>query len=382
MEVSSRSILSLTILVYQSRLSRLRATLSTQSDCYKLRIIHPDKAAKMNFKHQLQYRLKIHNLTAAELSRRSGVSKQSISDWLAGVQPRSVPQIKKIADVFGISVDRLFFGKEAGVPPQPPPFRTENRAVLERLNSKQLIEGLRGWPGASYILGVDGFIKDMSQSLNDALGWSPQELTSRPVIEFVHFWDRMRTLSKMNRQLQLDRSSCDIDTRFLCKNGKIKWLRWNAFTLHAERVAYVISRDVSDHYPEDRDSKVVVSLGLLIQEAVLSCKNNAIFDGIEYVIPSIPTGVIVESRQAQLSSAILSVFHQAALSLIGKNRKIIELQVSETPDGVECLIRVVGGSYVPDIGLASLLLRNQSGFVAFERTDSDLLFRIGIPKFK
>lgn len=71
----------------------------------------------MNLKKQLKAYLQATNMSASELSRITGVPKQSISDWLAGSNPRDVRLVKKVADVFRVSLDHLYFGdgvEEAG----------------------------------------------------------------------------------------------------------------------------------------------------------------------------------------------------------------------------------------------------------------------------
>lgn len=72
---------------------------------------------QLKLKKQLEHLLKAHDITASELARRSGVPKQSISDWLAGVSPSSVERLKRVASVFGVSVDALCFGEEGAVSP-------------------------------------------------------------------------------------------------------------------------------------------------------------------------------------------------------------------------------------------------------------------------
>ena len=66
--------------------------------------------ANLNLKNQLLFYMKAYGITAAELSRRSKVSKQSISDWTAGVTPRSLFHLKRVANALHLTVDELCFG--------------------------------------------------------------------------------------------------------------------------------------------------------------------------------------------------------------------------------------------------------------------------------
>ena len=64
----------------------------------------------MNLKEQLRFLLEQKGMTAAQLSRKSGVSKQVISVWLAGGSPKKIEQVKKVAAALDTSLDHLCFG--------------------------------------------------------------------------------------------------------------------------------------------------------------------------------------------------------------------------------------------------------------------------------
>lgn len=68
------------------------------------------KDHSMTLKSQLKYYIELRGLTAAELSRRSGVSKQVLSSWLAGAEPKKISQIKKVCAVLQTSLDHLLYG--------------------------------------------------------------------------------------------------------------------------------------------------------------------------------------------------------------------------------------------------------------------------------
>lgn len=64
----------------------------------------------MNFKKQLSFYLDRKGIAASHLAKAVGVPKQSVSDWLAGSNPRGIKQVKKVADYFETSIDHLMFG--------------------------------------------------------------------------------------------------------------------------------------------------------------------------------------------------------------------------------------------------------------------------------
>lgn len=64
----------------------------------------------LRLRPQLRLFLDARNMTPAQLSRKSGVNKSVISDWLAGVTPRGIQHVKRVATVLGTSIDHLCFG--------------------------------------------------------------------------------------------------------------------------------------------------------------------------------------------------------------------------------------------------------------------------------
>lgn len=70
----------------------------------------------MKLDKQLKALLRESDTTVAQLARASGVSAKTLYNWLAGQKPRDLDAVKKIADYFKVSIERLCYGAE----PQPP----------------------------------------------------------------------------------------------------------------------------------------------------------------------------------------------------------------------------------------------------------------------
>jgi len=56
----------------------------------------------------LQDYLDKHNMSQSELSRRSGVSQRSISDYVRNKKQMSVDAAKAISKVFGVTIEDLY----------------------------------------------------------------------------------------------------------------------------------------------------------------------------------------------------------------------------------------------------------------------------------
>ncbi|HAR41946.1 MAG TPA: hypothetical protein DCS07_04840 [Bdellovibrionales bacterium] len=64
----------------------------------------------MNLKQQLRHYLAAREMTAADLAKQAGMPKQTVSDWLSGVPPRSLDKLRKVCLVLNVSLDELCFG--------------------------------------------------------------------------------------------------------------------------------------------------------------------------------------------------------------------------------------------------------------------------------
>lgn len=94
-------------------------------------------------------------------------------------------------------------------------------------------------------LGVDGYFKRLNPAWETTLGFTCEELMSRPFIEFVHPDDRERTL-KQNAEVRGGGQAMAFENRYLCKDGSYRWLLWNAAPFSAGGVIYSSARDVTD----------------------------------------------------------------------------------------------------------------------------------------
>ena len=94
------------------------------------------------------------------------------------------------------------------------------------------------------IANYEGYFIQINQSFPDTLGWSEGELTSKPFLEYVHPEDTDETIRVMSA-LSENKVVAGFENRYLCKNGDIKWLSWNATPLLERGLIYAIARDIT-----------------------------------------------------------------------------------------------------------------------------------------
>lgn len=86
------------------------------------------KVRVMQLSKKLRELMKLNDLTVARLSKYTAVPVNTLHNWLSGQAPRTVSQLKAVAEFFGVTVDYLVFGTEV---------RVDSNALPELLHSGQ-----------------------------------------------------------------------------------------------------------------------------------------------------------------------------------------------------------------------------------------------------
>jgi PAS domain S-box-containing protein len=94
------------------------------------------------------------------------------------------------------------------------------------------------------VAGFDGKFKYLNPAWTAALGRSLEELTSVPFFEFVHPDDRAATRAEMSTLGQGVETIC-FENRYLHRNGKYRWLQWNARQSPDRKLIFATARDVT-----------------------------------------------------------------------------------------------------------------------------------------
>jgi len=97
------------------------------------------------------------------------------------------------------------------------------------------------------IAGADGCFKRVSPAF-DVLGYSTEELLSRPFLEFVHPDDVPATLAEVEK-LAKGAPTIHFQNRYRCKDGSYRWLSWTSAPDPSGKL-YAIARDVTDIHGE------------------------------------------------------------------------------------------------------------------------------------
>lgn len=91
---------------------------------------------------------------------------------------------------------------------------------------------------------LDGWFVRLSSGWEDALGWTREELMSRPFLHFVHPEDRAATIALRDRLDMAPGEVVDFENRYVTKDGGHRWLLWRARSDRERK--YAVARDITE----------------------------------------------------------------------------------------------------------------------------------------
>lgn len=95
------------------------------------------------------------------------------------------------------------------------------------------------------IAGYDGYFKVLNPAWEKTLGWSNEELLSKPWIDFVHP-DDVEVTNNVKSTLVDGKEIYQFENRYYCKDGSLKWLSWNSFPYPEENIIFGVARDITE----------------------------------------------------------------------------------------------------------------------------------------
>src|SRR5712692_4647059 len=92
---------------------------------------------------------------------------------------------------------------------------------------------------------MNGYFVRLNPSWEKTLGYTIEELLSKPYLEFIHPEDRRSTVTEAQK-LEDGRVTLTFENRYRCKDGSYKWLLWNAVPLPERRLIYSAARGITE----------------------------------------------------------------------------------------------------------------------------------------
>ena len=105
------------------------------------------------------------------------------------------------------------------------------------------------------IADLNGYFTKVSKSFTTLLGYSEDELLSRPFKDFVVEDDKNNTDTAYD-ELKEGANLYDFENRYRCADGSIKWLAWRSVPVPGEELIFGIARDVTEHKESEARKKL------------------------------------------------------------------------------------------------------------------------------
>ncbi|MEI7998643.1 MAG: PAS domain S-box protein [Candidatus Omnitrophota bacterium] len=94
------------------------------------------------------------------------------------------------------------------------------------------------------VASTEGYFKELNPAWEKVLGYTCEELLSKPFVEFIHPDDVKLTLTEIEKQIK-GQATINFINRYLCKDGSYKWLHWHATPAENNTILYAVARDIT-----------------------------------------------------------------------------------------------------------------------------------------
>lgn len=130
------------------------------------------------------------------------------------------------------------------------------RSMMRRTQSKKHstddLDKLFNLSGSmACIIDFNGYFTRVSPAFSDTLGYTSEELLSRPVLDFIQHADREKTLA-IREKLKNGLDLLDFENRYVCKDGTLRWLSWTSRSIPEEGIILAIAYDVTRRKEDDK----------------------------------------------------------------------------------------------------------------------------------
>lgn len=114
----------------------------------------------------------------------------------------------------------------------------------EILNNIDLSDFFVKTPDLVWYAGTDGYLKKVNRTVVEKLGYTEEELFSRPISDFIYPADVEKTLLSRARLLngEVLHNFCN---RYLTKQGDIVWLEWTSIYMPNSEIVLAIAKDIT-----------------------------------------------------------------------------------------------------------------------------------------
>ena len=209
------------------------------------------------------------------------------------------------------------------------------------------------------IASFDGYFKELNPMWENTLGFTVEELKTKPFLEFVHPEDQESTIAEAQKLMTTGEDVVAFENRYLCKDGSYKWLLWSATVSLEEQLYYAVARDITerkqaevhyrDLYENAPDMMAVVDL---VTSNILEC-NQTLAD------------VIGRSKEEITGKSFLELYAPESIEAARQTSSSF-VQTGEVIRQGRTLLRADGSTI--DVQLQATPMRDETGKIVASRS--------------
>lgn len=119
-------------------------------------------------------------------------------------------------------------------------------------SSQNLFSFFEMTPDLLCIVNKEGFLIKSNDAVVDKLGYTREELFSKPVSAFIHPEDVELTMTKRNNLLN-GKQLTNFENRYVTKGGEIIWFHWTSFYIPDQELVCAIAKDITERKKREKD---------------------------------------------------------------------------------------------------------------------------------
>jgi PAS domain S-box-containing protein len=113
-------------------------------------------------------------------------------------------------------------------------------------------------PDLLCIAGYDGYFRKVNPAVPKTLGYSFEELYSRPINDFVHP-DHKDVTEKVRNELTRAKPLLNFENKYLTKGGETVWLSWTSYPVEEESVIFAIAKNITHKKRQEADRNALLA---------------------------------------------------------------------------------------------------------------------------
>ncbi|GAA4103579.1 PAS domain-containing sensor histidine kinase [Mucilaginibacter panaciglaebae] len=108
------------------------------------------------------------------------------------------------------------------------------------------------------IAGYDGYFRKINPAVSNMLGYTREELFSRPISDFIHPDDKSATAANRNNLTQSSIPLLNFENRYITKSGETVWLSWTSMPVDSEQLVYAIAKNITHKKKQEEDRNLLI----------------------------------------------------------------------------------------------------------------------------